>query len=313
MKFCVHFQYTVFVVCVRLLFLDSVRHDKEERRHGLHHAQLSPVEFIRHVKLEPHGVLGESLEDGKIVQIESRPGRDIAIVDPTGVPFVQAMFSVELRERLRPEHAGAASEAIYRYIGLWGQPRYDKEVKRAIQHFGDAKAHDYIRVVVIHVAGPDLRAASGHFKTREEAVQILSVAYNNVFSEFLKQPIETLWMPPVSGGLYSTGAVFQSEMPAIAWEAIARAFNLLPPTQQKALMRRTVDLCIFRSNQYKEFQDAKVNFMIGVAVPDVKAKANETGSSQATNAVKSGAALGHVRVYFNMFCAISVQVFLLVG
>eukprot|EP00928_Gymnodinium_smaydae_P048357 TRINITY_DN32318_c0_g1_i1.p1 TRINITY_DN32318_c0_g1~~TRINITY_DN32318_c0_g1_i1.p1 ORF type:complete len:331 (+),score=15.62 TRINITY_DN32318_c0_g1_i1:30-1022(+) len=225
--------------------------------------------FIGGINIGRHGVIGDAFEDGQVVTNAKPPGRDIVMVDAAALPFLQAMYSEELGRYLRPSDSGAASIAIYKYIGLinefeyedapWapsGDQGYDQDIKEACVHFADAHAHDYVKAVVIHVAGPDLRPISGHFKTREDAVKILSVTYYNIFSQFLHLPISRLRMPPISGGFYSKGASFSKDMPLLTWEAIAHAFNYFTDKQRDMLLRRDITLCIFMGTEYPLFREA---------------------------------------------------------
>jgi hypothetical protein len=129
--------------------------------------------WLKHFKVRHYGVL-QGIDDTSIVQSISR--RDVVIVDPAGLDFIQGAR--------RPSDARGASQEIYKWIRRTTRKafEFDSDVKKHVTTPTDARYARYARGLhVIHVVGPNFRA---HQYTKNEAIQALVNTYSQVFAEY---------------------------------------------------------------------------------------------------------------------------------
>ena len=211
--------------------------------------------------MKPYGVLGQQMTvDHRFVSRGTDPKMlsSTCITDPAGLHFIQSS----------PRGAGGASGAIYVWLGINTDDSFPTDVSEAIKTAGDAKYHCYPsksgsnssgHLHVIHTVGPDFR--QGNRRSREEAVQELSISYLNIFREFITidcgqeaVPPLQLRLLPVSGGIFS--GPWGSSIAALTFESINAAYLQLTHEQQELLDARVVELCVFAENELEDFARA---------------------------------------------------------
>ena len=96
------------------------------------------------------------------------PDDSTVVLDPAGLRYIT---------KLGPSEAGAASEAIYIWLGIERDQRFHEAVREAITEPLQAKYHEYGRKKCIHVVGPDLRELTYSLANRIKAVEMLATAY----------------------------------------------------------------------------------------------------------------------------------------
>lgn len=202
--------------------------------------------------LEPYGVLGVQLRtSGTFEHKADNPGREIAVVDPAGLQFIQD---------LGPQGAGGASGAIYRWLGIDQASHFPPDVRQGIRATGDAKFHNYGSHMAIHVVGPDLVKLGVAGPVSEGvAIDQLAQAYANVLSEFLvasEKGVKVLRLLPISGGIFSGD--FREDLPRLTFTALARGFSKLAAPSQKQLTSTglRLEMCIFEESDLPSFKAA---------------------------------------------------------
>ena len=173
-------------------------------------APIKSTKFLKQVKVVGYSVLGSRLENGKFINVVGAPQAGTALVDPAGLPYVSGQYP--------PGKAGAASKAIYSWVGLRDAAKFPDAVSAAITKPGDAKAHTYgggqsdamsgaevsAGKSVVHVVGPDFRSRP---HTDAEALASLTRAYGNVLREIATLPasVPRVRLLPISGGVFLGG------------------------------------------------------------------------------------------------------------
>lgn len=198
----------------------------------------SSSEIFARVKVVPYGVLGLS-SDGKQA---AEPDEHTAFVDPAGLHHVQGGG---------PSGAGGAAGALYRWLGIDKDASFPAPVVAAITQPLLAKFHAYGNRMCIHVIGPDFRKRP---YTRDEAVCELAEAYKNVLLEFHHSGLPRLRLLPVSGGIFS--GPFGPQLPELTAEALTSAFGALQPEARQALLEKDLELCIFMTKEFPDFEAA---------------------------------------------------------
>jgi len=215
----------------------------------------SPVLTAGSFVLVPYGVLGTRLTAGGLVDTGSEPtGGNIAIVDPAGLPYIQD---------LGPSMAGAASGAIYQFLGIRDRAAFPTEVSEAITADGEAKHHAYTLpdgtvAHCIHVVGPDFRvpSAAEDEDPRAHALGRLVGCYSNVLKEFDASGAHTLRLLPISGGVFA--GPWRGEMPQLTREALGAACAAMPEgaATRLGVGARRFELCIFMEAEWDGFVEA---------------------------------------------------------
>lgn len=188
--------------------------------------------------------------------------REVCITDPAGLPFILSHG---------PKRAKAASEAIYKLIGLKSESLFPDPVRARIRLTGDAVYHHYEPYHVIHVVGPDLRVSG---LTSESIMEELTRAYQNVLKEWLSSGVPSLRLLPISGGTFA-GPYF-SDMPRITAEAVGRALDSLSLDEKAELRFRSrqtkpeepIQMCIFARSQFAKYKAAVCTALADLAVPE---------------------------------------------
>ena len=131
-----------------------------------------------------------------------------------------------------------------------------------------------VDVHVVHSVGPDLRkspVADGRPYTRDEALAVLSRAYENTLREFVASGQHVLRLLPISGGIFA--GPFLGDMPSITREALVMGFPRLTPEQQREVGMREVHLCIFDGKKdLPEFWKAGFEIVVPKADPEATQK-----------------------------------------
>lgn len=198
--------------------------------------------------LMPYGVLGTRLmQAGHLDTVVAEPEGSIAVVDPAGLPFVQ---------ELGPSMAGAASGAIYSWLGIRNDAQFPPAVSAAVTADCLAKHHEYTlpddsKAQCIHVVGPDFRGDEG---SREDAVGKLATAYGNVLREFDASGAQTLRLLPISGGVFS--GPWRGEMANMTMEALDAACTALPQEMADRVATRRLEMCLFMESEWSGFLEA---------------------------------------------------------
>ena len=204
--------------------------------------------------LVPYSVLGTRLTTAKgVVDMASEPTGSVAFVDPAGLPYVQ---------EFGPSQAGAASGAIYSFLGIRQHAAFPPDVKAAVTATALAKHHKYVRPTgevahCIHAVGPDFRmkpTLGPGEDPRAHAVALLARAYENVLIEFDASGADTLRLLPISSGVFA--GPFRNEMPAITMEALGNACAALRPWVERRIAGKRLELCIFMESEWQGFLDA---------------------------------------------------------
>ena len=150
------------------------------------------------------------------------------LTDPAGLPFISAND---------PGGAGAASQAIYKKLGVTSFPAH---VRSKVTKTSDAALATYGRTEVIHVVGPDGRTFQCHNETT--FFDALVAAYTHVFNEFGKSKMHHLRLLPVSGGVFS--GVHNAAIPRITLAAIKAALERTTATAKLQKPETTYRLCV---------------------------------------------------------------------
>lgn len=214
-------------------------------------AEPSPTLSSRDFVLAPYGVLGERLtRDRRLVAMAPEPRDGVALVDPAGLDCIQ-LFG--------PSAAGAASGAIYYFLGIHREWSFPADVVEAVHAPGLAKHHAYTladgaTAHCIHTVGPNFNEPSDNGEdTREDAVARLAAAYVAVLTEFDSIGAETLRLLPISGGVFA--GPWQGEIAALTRDAIDAACAALPEPVAERLGAEgcRLELCIFAEDEWEEF------------------------------------------------------------
>lgn len=199
------------------------------------------------VEIVPYSVLGTQLASGSIEQKASKPTKDIVVVDPAGLDFIQ---------NYGPSGAGGASGAIYAWLQVVDEAKFHTTVREAIQSPGQAKVHTYGEHAVIHVASPNLGEA--RYDSQRSASEALTQAYSNVLKEFAICDAPRLRLLPISSGIFA-GAL-GGVLPKMTFEALDKGFRLLD-SQTKDLVLQKLDhnsaeMCIFGKEDFPLYRRA---------------------------------------------------------
>ena len=215
----------------------------------------APLINAKSFALVPYSVLGTRLTIAKgVVELASEPAGSVAFVDPAGLPYVQ---------ELGPSQAGAASGAIYSFLGIRSDAAFPADVKAAVTATALAKHHKYVRpngevAHCIHAVGPDFREPTSgpDDDPRAHAVASLAKAYENVLVEFDACGADTLRLLPISSGVFA--GPWRGEMPAITMEALNAACAALRPWVVRRIhyAGKRLELCIFMESEWQGFLDA---------------------------------------------------------
>ena len=201
----------------------------------------------------PYSVLGTRLtREHGVVSMASEPDSKTAFVDPAGLPYIQ---------QSGPSQAGAASGAIYVFLGIRDDAAFPPDVQAAVTKTGDAKYHKYVRkngetAHCIHAVGEDFRfprfGGMGEHP-RTYAINTLATAYLNVLVEFDASGADTLRLLPISSGVFA--GPWRGEMADITMEALQQACNSLDPSVERRVATKNLELCIFMESELQSFLD----------------------------------------------------------
>ena len=227
--------------------------------------------ILRRVKLVDYGVLGEQISlDGEIVRNGPDPldcpGRCV-VVDPAGLPYIQ---------HVGPRMAGAASGALYSWLGISRDSQFPQAVTAAVTRPGLAKLHVYGDASVIHAVGPDFRDASVLGVSQEGAEAALIETYYNILREFVEGVASsehaTLRLLPISGGVFS--GRFKGVIDVMTFSAILGAISSLSTTQRAVLRGEGIklEMCVFDAREQPKFEIAKHWAIDKCALADVTTK-----------------------------------------
>jgi hypothetical protein len=205
----------------------------------------------------PYGVLGtQESKDTSIHQIGTLPNNNIVLCDPAGVEYIQN----------GPNGAGAASKAIYRFLGIYeNNTQFPDEVKTKVTTVCNACYYPYAKAHVIHVVGPNFDTLPYSNLNRDAAEKILASAYNAVFTQFLRHDCTpyTLRLLPISGGIFAGN--FRSIVADLSFAAIEKALKMLIPTLTPEKLHNLkiciVEYCIYKENELQCYKDAYDQFV----------------------------------------------------
>ena len=207
------------------------------------------IDILDEIIIVPYSVLGTQLtKSSRVVQKAVVPGPHCMFVDPAGLPFIQ---------HYGPRSAGGASAEIYRFIGISDEFKFPRAVRNAIRVSGDAYYHAYNRNFhCCHVIGPDFTTMKPE-PTEKAAIEMLTLAYTNIFRQFVRSHLPTLRLLPVSGGIFS--GKFHNKIPSFTFIAITKAIENLKKSEyeyiRKAIAfshkknRFAIEMCIFADFQ----------------------------------------------------------------
>lgn len=213
--------------------------------------------------VKPYGVLGVG-EANANAGHSQKPGTaiDAVIVHPLEPRDVQ---------RSGPPKQQGASGAVYTWLGarvsgglpqrvrehfLTNASTADEMTRRAIYHRYGQGQH------VVHVIGPMLRDL-------EKSIQDLTETYANVLRQYcealamssqqsgrggLDTPL-TLRLPPISSDGLKENPALSAHGGDIFWSALAIAIERLPPALASQLQQAKVEVCIYRTQHVKWFDD----------------------------------------------------------
>jgi hypothetical protein len=224
--------------------------------------------ILRKVKLADYGVLGEQISlSGQIVRNAPDPldcpGRCV-VVDPAGLPYIQ---------HFGPRMAGAASGALYRWLGTNRDSQFPQAVVASVTRPGLAKLHVYGDASVIHAVGPDFRDRRMLGVLQEDAEIALIETYSNILREFVEgvacSERATLRLLPISGGVFS--GRFKRVIDAMTFNAILGAIRSLSATQRAVLRGEGIELemCVFDAREQLRFESAHQRAIDQCALADV--------------------------------------------
>ena len=130
---------------------------------------------------------------------------------------------------------------------------YPADIRNAVHGVGDAATHDYGVLTVIHIACPDLAALPAN--APQQAVDLLAPCYRRVLAAFAHTDAQTLWCPPLSGGIYrGQQGQHLADITTLAWKA---GFDSLAEADQIAVLNKeSWVLCIYSEQQKQRFIDA---------------------------------------------------------
>jgi len=209
--------------------------------------------LLSRIDVRPYGVLGTQVtKEKKLRKTGEEPGSDTAVTDPAGLDFILKWGPG------RAGGAGGASRSIYDWLGLDAEEAFPERVRDAITAPLRAKFHthqtDRGSRTCIHVVGPNFSEEPAGC-SQEQAVDMLSQAYQAVLAEFAASRLSCLRMPPLSGGLFA--GRFREEMPRLTWLALQLGFGRLTEEQQGQVLRaRSLEMCIFFEQELQDFSDA---------------------------------------------------------
>ncbi len=196
------------------------------------------------ISLVPYGVLGwQFTKAGQSVKRAQEPTLQsgIAIVDPAGMPYI----------RNGPKGAKGASEALYRWMGIWEDPNFPDEVRAAIRGPCRACFHEYPTCICIHVVGPNFNDEPC---SRAQAIERLKVAYENVFLEFIFSKAKTLRCLPVSSANFA--GIFKGEMPRITMDAVKGALAQMSEGERRKLANaEKLEMCIYNEDEIQTYEN----------------------------------------------------------
>lgn len=202
------------------------------------------TEYLR-VTVRPHGVLGLQRTPSGTPRRAPLPDSTTAIVDAADLRRIQES----------PGNAGDTAAAVYEWLGIAQDAKFPDPVREAIQGPSAAKFHSYGSKCCIHVVGPDFRVARGI--SREQCVQRLAVAYQNVLAEFATTPaLGTLRLLPIGDGGFAGG--FSADLPMLTAEALQLAFRQLQPGHRSLVQGegRSLEMCVFDEGHLAKYEEA---------------------------------------------------------
>jgi len=179
-----------------------------------------------------------SLSKQQVVQA-AFPSDDCAIVDPAGLSIIKD----------GPSQAGGASKAVYQWLRIDSQPAFPQDVISSLAPLL-AKHHQYGSKHCIHVIGPNFKDQP---VDRDQAIDLLSQAYLQVFGEFIASGLGELRLSVISGGLYA-GTFKGPQFPAMTQAALQKALLGLSEQNRQHIGARSVELCIFAEEELSDFQ-----------------------------------------------------------
>ena len=150
-----------------------------------------------------------------------------------------------------PRGAGAASGAIYEWIGLRGGRPFPTRVQYGITKATEAIFHRYQEDRnVIHAVGPDFREIECD---EEGAVLYLAHTYANVFREAVRcyqqfNEVKRLRLLQISSGVFA-GGFTKEQMARITARAIVGALKSITKRKLGDLAKFEIKMCIFDPDQ----------------------------------------------------------------
>jgi hypothetical protein len=136
--------------------------------------------LLRKVEVVGYGVLGEQLDQRMQIVRNAPDPLDLphrcVVVDPAGLPYIQQMG---------PAMAGAASGALYSWLGINRDRQFPPPVVAAVTRPGLAKLHVYGPASVIHAVGPNFTDRQMARASQQEGEAALAETYANILKEFL--------------------------------------------------------------------------------------------------------------------------------
>ena len=158
-----------------------------------------------------------------------------------------------------PSSVHGSTKDIYAWLGKQ-ELTLPPTVKQTLQREGDAALHTHDHkgqpILIIHVINPDFRESAE--MTCKIAIERITEAFFNIFSIFLGTGKQHLRLQPIARGLHA--GTFGSTLPTITVAAISAAFLNLAPSEQKALSRCNLELCVTYLEEYKHYTTAFKNF-----------------------------------------------------
>ena len=217
------------------------------RRRGRQRAQTAEEMPLPMITLAPFGVLGmQDTPEGSWVVTPS-PGSDVVVMDQTSLRLI----------KVRPAQAGAASRAVYAWLGILNDVAFPSEVRHALWCTARAQHFVYQDKHCIHAVGPDFREMSrpesGELsKAFTEAISCMAETYRAVFVEFASSGLRRLRFAPISGGSFA--GPFQADLPELTVAALRIALDHLRRRERRHLLQaEAIELCIGRVDEWDEF------------------------------------------------------------
>lgn len=201
--------------------------------------------ILSRITVRPYGVLGAQRlkRTGRIEDKGGPPGPDVVIMDPAGLTYILE----------GPAKAGAASGAIYEWLGIRKDPSFPEDVLQTINQPRTAKLHVYGEKACIHCVGPNFTQADAGV-SYEWALAELADAYRAALRELAASGFRRCRLLPLSSGNFAGKFIY--ELPQLTSQALQQAFSELDSEQRALLMDAELDLCIYLEKELPEYEAA---------------------------------------------------------